>query len=447
MARRRAASSPSRPRAEVLREEALRAKEAAVATASEPAARMALLREANEKLVIATIRAQEATEAAEHAIRDKEQFLAMLAHELRNPLAPISNALAILRRQGSTDPTVIWVHDIIKRQVDHLTRLLNELLEASRLTTGKVVLKKEPTEIAETMRFAIEATQPLIRSRRQHLSVAYPPQPMVVDGDRTRLVQVFSNLLHNAAKYTPEGGSIRFSARQSDGSAEVRVADNGAGIAAGVLPHVFDLFTQEGRSIDHAQGGLGIGLTVVRSLVELHGGTVQAASPGLGQGSEFTVVIPLMTNPPPEIAAMSREPVEAPGPPVRIALIDDNVDANDSLCAVLRVMGHEVSAAFDGKAGFELIRDTHPQLVVCDIGLPGMNGYEIVARLRETLEGPMPFMIALTGFGQPEDRARALAAGFDHHLTKPVDVEGLLRLIAAQGERLRAGARPPPARQ
>lgn len=416
-----------------------------MASGSEPAVRMALLREANEKLVIATIRAQEATEAAEHASRDKEKFLAMLAHELRNPLAPISNALAILRRQGSADATDTWVHDIIKRQVDHLTRLLNELLEASRLATGKVVLKKRPTEISEPMRFAIEASEPLIRGRRQHLSVAFPPQPMVVDGDGTRLVQVFSNLLHNAAKYTPEGGSIRFSARQAAGAVEVRVADDGAGIAASVLPHVFDLFTQEGRSLDHAQGGLGIGLTVVRSLVELHGGTVKATSPGLGKGSEFSVVIPLMTNPPLEIPATSREPLEAPGRSLRIALIDDNVDANESLCAVLRVMGHEVSAAFDGKAGFELIRDTHPQLVVCDIGLPGMNGYEIVARLRETVKGPMPFMIALTGYGQPEDLARGLAAGFDLHLTKPVDVEELLRLIAAQGERLGTGPTPPPA--
>ena len=428
-----------------LRDEADRTKEAAAVSDAEPAVRMALLREANEKLVLATLQAQMATEVAEHANRDKEQFLAMLAHELRNPLAPIGNALAILRRKASGDPTVTWVHDIIKRQVDHLTRLLNELLEASRLTTGKVLLKKQPVEISETMRFAIEASQPLIRGRRQHLSVAFPAQSMVVDGDQTRLVQIFSNLLHNAAKYTPEGGSIRFSAGEAAGAVEVRVTDNGSGIAADVLPHVFDLFTQEGRSLDHAQGGLGIGLTVVRSLVELHGGTVSAISPGLGLGSEFSVVIPLMTNPPLEIPAMSGEPLEAPGLSLRIALIDDNVDANDSLNAVLEVMGHDVSTAFDGKVGFELIRDTRPQLVVCDIGLPGMDGYEIITRLRETLKGPMPYMIALTGYGQPEDRARGLAAGFDHHLTKPVDVEELLRLIAAQGERLRTSPTPPPA--
>ncbi len=418
-----------------------------MASGSEPAVRMALLREANEKLVLATLQAQMATEVAEHANRDKEQFLAMLAHELRNPLAPIGNALAILRRKSAADPTLTWVHDIIKRQVDHLTRLLNELLEASRLTTGKVLLKTQPIEIAEVMRFAIEASQPLIRGRRQHLSIAFPAQSMVVDGDSTRLVQVFSNLLHNAAKYTPEGGSIRFSAAQADGAAELRVTDDGCGIAAAVLPHIFDLFTQEGRSLDHAQGGLGIGLTVVRSLVELHGGTVKATSPGLGLGSEFSVVIPLMANPPLEIPATSGEPLEAPGQSLRIVLIDDNVDANDSLNAVLRIMGHDVSTAFDGKAGFELIRDTRPQIVVCDIGLPGMDGYQIITRLRETSTDPMPAMIALTGYGQPEDRARALAAGFDHHLTKPVDVEGLLRLIAAQAERLRTRPTPPPAAQ
>lgn len=425
-----------------LREEALRAKEAAVASGSEPALRMALLREANEKLVLATLDAQAATETAEHASRDKEQFLAMLAHELRNPLAPIGNALALLRRKAPTDPTVTWVHDIIKRQIDHLTRLLNDLLEASRLTSGKVLLKKRPIEISEAMRFAIEASQPLIRDRRQQLNVAFPAQRLVVDGDPTRLVQIFSNLLHNAAKYTPEGGSIGFSAGERDGTVVLSVTDNGSGIAPEVLPHVFDLFTQEGRSLDHAQGGLGIGLTVVRSLAELHGGTVNATSSGLGRGSEFSVVIPLMANPPVSIPASAVQHVEAPGLSLRIVLIDDNIDANDSLKAVLQLMGHEVSTAFDGLVGLELIRDTQPQLVVCDIGLPVIDGYQVIARLRETLS-PMPIMIALTGYGQSEDRARSLAAGFDHHLTKPVDVEELLRLISAQASAASGGPKPP----
>ncbi len=248
-------------------------------------------------------------------------------------------------------------------------------------------------------------------------------------------MQIFSNLLHNAAKYTQDGGSINFSAEQRQASVVVLVSDNGSGIGPEVLPHIFDLFTQEGRSLDHAQGGLGIGLTVVRSLLELHGGTVTASSPGLGQGSEFQVAIPLMADPPTEVPQRAESDLASPGLSHRIAVIDDNVDANESLKAVLQMMGHEVSTAFDGTAGFELIRDTRPEIVVCDIGLPGMDGYQVIARLRETLEGPMPVMIALTGYGQPEDRARTQAAGFDHHLTKPVDVEALIWLIATYDSR------------
>jgi signal transduction histidine kinase/CheY-like chemotaxis protein len=431
----RAEAGRLREEVAALQEQVVRAKAAAVSLDAEPAVRMGLLREANEKLVLATLQAQSATEEAEHASQDKEHFLAMLAHELRNPLAPIVNALAILRRSSSPNPKVTWVHDIIKRQVDHLTRLLDELLEVSRLTSGKVVLKRRPVEISETMRFAVEAAQPLMRGRRQHLSVDFPAQPLTVDGDPTRLVQILSNLLHNAAKYTPEGGTINFSAAREADSVVLRVTDNGCGIAAEVLPHIFDLFTQEGRSLDHAQGGLGIGLTVVRSLVELHGGSVKAASRGVGEGSEFSIALPLMANPPREVPRATEGQLEAPGLALRIALIDDNVDANDSLADILRMMGHEVSTAFDGKTGFELVRDTRPQLVVCDIGLPIMDGYQVMARLREAMKGSMPVMIALTGYGQPEDRFRTLEAGFDHHLTKPVDVESLLRLIAAQAVR------------
>ena len=435
MAQRKSASGQHRAKV-------YRANAAPVGLDTEPAVRMRLLREANEKLVLATLQAHAATEEAEHASRDKEQFLAMLAHELRNPLAPIVNALAILRRTSTPNPEVKWVHDIIKRQVDHLTRLLDELLEVSRLTTGKVALKKRAVEVSDSMRVAIEACRPLMRERRQRLGVNFPAKPLVVDGDPTRLVQIFSNLLHNATKYTPKGGSITFSAEQRGDNVELRINDNGGGIAPEVLAHVFDLFTQEGRSKDHAQGGLGIGLTVVRSLVELHGGRVEAASRGIGQGSEFSIVLPLMQDPPAEVLPSSQEHLEAPGHSLRIAVIDDNVDANESLTAVLRLMGHEVSAAFDGIAALELVRDTSPQVVLCDIGLPGMDGYQVITRLRETLDRPMPIMIALTGYGQPEDRVRALAAGFDHHLTKPVDVEALLRLIATQGASTAATATP-----
>ncbi len=416
-----------------LHEHAVRVKEVIEGADADTGERMSQLREANEKLVVATMLAQTATEAAEQSNKDKEQFLAMLAHELRNPLAPISNALAILRRSTKGDATLTWVHDIVKRQVDHLTELLNELLEVSRLTSGKVVLKKRAVEISEAMRIAVEASRPIIRGRRQRLNVEFPPRPLVVDGDLTRLVQVFTNLLHNAAKYTHEGGSITFAGDLQGGNVVLRVADDGSGIAADALPRIFDLFTQEGRSLDHAQGGLGIGLTVVRSLVELHGGSVDASSSGLGQGSEFVVAIPLMANPPLEMPHGEESELTAPAACLSIAIIDDNVDANDSLAAVLRVMGHEVATAFDGLAGLALIRDTRPQVVVCDIGLPLLDGYQIVAKVREEMDGAMPVMIALTGYGQPEDRARSLQAGFAFHLTKPVDIESLLRLIAAQG--------------
>jgi two-component system, sensor histidine kinase len=451
MARRKAASASQGGEEAVLRGEVLRLREE-IAELRKQGARSKIssrrsterqdghfadLREANQQLVMATLDAQTATETAELEGREKERFLAMLAHELRNPLAPIVNALAIMRRTPPADPTLAWVHDIIKRQVDQLTHLLDELLEVSRLTSGKVVLKRRPIEISESMRHAIEASQPLIRGRHQHLSVHFPPQPLTVDGDPTRLVQIFSNLLHNAAKYTPEGGSIAFSAERQGDAVVLRVTDSGCGIAPEALPHVFEMFTQEHRSLSRAQGGLGIGLAVVRSLAELHGGSVEAKSPGSdGVGSEFIVVLPLVRNLP--LGAASIAPVElaAPDPAFRIVVIEDNVDSNESLTAVLTMVGHEVSSAFDGKTGFEMVRETVPQIVLCDIGLPGMSGYEVVERLRETGHVPMPVMIALTGYGQAEDLTRTLAAGFDHHLTKPVDVEALLRLVATHGERM-----------
>jgi len=376
------------------------------------------------------------TEAAERANDEKVQFLAMLAHELRNPLAPILNALAVLRRVTSTEPTLPWVHDVVKRQVDHMTRLLNDLLEVSRVTSGKIALQKRSITVSEFMLHAIETCRPLMHDRDQNFTIAIPPQPLTIDGDPTRLAQIFSNLLNNAAKYTPIRGSISFSAQQQDEKVVLRVKDDGCGIATEALPRIFELFTQEGRSLARAQGGLGIGLTVVRRLVQLHGGTIEASSPGLDQGSEFVVTIPLIRNLPAGPVRDGKEEVESRGSTFRIALIEDNVDASESMKAVLQMMGHEVSTAFDGDAGYALIRDGHHQIVLCDIGLPGMDGYQIVARLRSEMSPPFPVMIALTGYGSPEDRMRALESGFDHHLTKPVEVEALLRLIAAQEERV-----------
>lgn len=394
---------------------------------------IAELRDANEHLVIATMDAQASIEAAERSSRQREQFLAMLAHELRNPLAPIVNALAVLNRVVTPEPLVPWAHDVIKRQVDHMTRLLNDLLDVSRVTSGKITLQRRPTVLSEIMRQAIETSAPAIEERKQRLTVAAPAQALTLDGDPARLAQVFSNLLNNATKYTQEGGAITFSAERQGNGVVLCVADNGFGITAEALPSIFDLFAQEDRSLARAHGGLGIGLTVVRAIVEMHGGSVTARSPGPGAGSEFTVTLPLMTKPP-DVADKAEELPESTKVPYRIVLIEDNVDANASLKTLLELMGYKVTTAFDGVTGARLVQSERPQIVLCDIGLPGMDGYAVIARLRADMKPPLPIMIALTGYGQPEDRARALAAGFKHHLVKPVNPNELLRLIAAQGD-------------
>ena len=410
------------------------ARDKAVEARSEREGTMDELRDANEHLVIATMNAQALTEAAERGNRHREQFLAMLAHELRNPLAPIVNALAVLHRVATPEPLVPWAHDVIKRQVNHMTRLLNDLLDVSRVTSGKITLQKRPTALSELMQHAIETCAPPIRDRNQNLKVVIPPQLLTLDGDPARLAQVFSNLLNNASKYTQEGGAITFSAEQQGDAVVLRVADNGFGIAADALPLIFDLFAQEDRSLARAHGGLGIGLTVVRAIVQMHGGTVTVKSPGPGAGSEFTVTLPLMTSALPEVAAKVEVEPASSKVPYRIVLIEDNVDASESLKTLLQLMGYKVATAFDGVTGVQLVKADRPQIVLCDIGLPGMDGYAVIAQLRAEMKPPLPIMIALTGYGQPEDRARALEAGFHHHLVKPVNADDLLRLIAAQGD-------------
>jgi two-component system, sensor histidine kinase len=415
-------------------EEGNRARDQAVEARGErEAGVIAELRDANEHLVIATMDAQASTEAAERSSRQREQFLAMLAHELRNPLAPIVNALAVLSRVETPEPLVPWAHDVIKRQVDHMTRLLNDLLDVSRVTSGKITLQRRPSVLSEIMLQAVETAAPAIERRKQRLTVAAPAQALTLDGDPARLAQVFSNLLNNATKYTQEGGAITFSAERRGNAVVLCVADNGFGIAAEALPAIFDLFAQEDRSLARAHGGLGIGLTVVRAIVEMHGGSVTARSPGPGAGSEFTVTLPLMMTPP-GVADSAEERPESTRVPYRIVLIEDNVDANASLKTLLELMGYKVTTAFDGLTGARLVQSERPQIVLCDIGLPGIDGYAVIARLRADMKPPLPIMIALTGYGQPEDRARALAAGFKHHLVKPVNANELLRLIAAQGD-------------
>ena len=399
------------------------------AAQAEVEARNSELRQANEHLVIATLAAKELTEAADLAHRRQDEFLAMLAHELRNPLAPIRSAVALLARMNSTEPMLPLIREVIQRQVGHMARLLDDLLDVSRVTSGKVTLQRRRTAVGEFVDQAVETCRALIDARHQLLTLDMPATPPFVDGDPVRLAQIVGNLLHNAAKYTQEGGTIALSARRQGETVVIRVSDNGIGISAEAMPHIFDLFTQDERSLSRSQGGLGIGLTVVRSMVELHAGTVEARSGGLGQGSTFTVTLPRLEH---AVEAASTFASAAPAPTptrARILLIDDNVDAGVILAMLLRLSGHEVAVALDGPSALEAFADVRPQIVLCDIGLPGMDGYAVAARMRERGRGSMPVMIALTGYGGLKDRERALAAGFDHHLVKPADPEALLRLI------------------
>ena len=413
----REAAVRSREDAAASREEAQRTVAHAQSDAEE---RNADMREANEHLVMATLAAEELKDAAQLTKRRQDEFLAMLAHELRNPLAPIRSAVALLERLDTTDPTLALIREVIQRQVEHMARLLDDLLDASRVTSGKVNLQRRPTAVSEFVDQAVEICRALIDSQHQLLTLDMPVTPILVDGDPVRLAQVIGNLLHNAAKYTHEGGAIAVSARPVGNTAVIRVSDNGAGISADAMPHIFDLFNQEDRSLSRSQGGLGIGLTVVRSMVELHGGKVEVRSAGLGQGSEFVVTLPRIehvTKP----AVATREVVRSE--PARILLVDDNVDAGLLLAMLLRMSGHQVEVALDGPGALELFAQQRPQVVVCDIGLPGMNGYGVAVRMREQHDVQMPVMIALTGYDGPDHRARALAAGFDHHVTKPVDFD------------------------
>jgi PAS domain S-box-containing protein len=366
------------------------------------------------------------------ADRRKDEFLAMLAHELRNPLAPICNAVQLMRVLGSEDANVQRARDMIDRQVNHLARLVDDLLDVSRITRGKITLQKEPLALAVVIARAVETSRPLIDARRHTLTVTLPPEPLRVEADMTRLAQVVSNLLNNAAKYTEEGGHIELHVERAGADAVVRVRDSGLGIPGDLLPHVFDLFTQGDRSLARSEGGLGIGLTLVKSLVEMHGGTVTAHSDGPGRGSEFVVRLPTL-----QALPEPSEPEGAARPALcraersrRVLVVDDNADAAESLAVLLRLDGHEVCTAHDGAAALETARGFRPEVVVLDIGLPRMDGYQVARRLRAEVGLTEALVVALTGYGQEEDRRRAEQAGFDAHLVKPADPEVLQRLLA-----------------
>lgn len=386
------------------------------------------LREANEKLVLATLTSQELREAAQTARQRQDEFLAMLAHELRNPLGPIRTAVELLERVDDGQPTPRAVLAVIKRQVGHMVRLLDDLLDVARVTQGKVTLERRPTAVSEFIQRAVEATDQLINERQQRLTLDLPVPSLFVDGDSVRLTQVFTNLLQNASKYTPQGGAITLRAEPLGEVVVVSVIDNGMGISAKALPFVFDLFAQDERTQARSQGGLGIGLTVVHRMVGLHDGTVEARSGGRGKGSEFIVTLPRLERE--GEAALPGRAVDALAPTgARILLIEDNVEAGEMLAELLTLSGHEVEVALDGPNGLQAFERFGPQILLCDIGLPGMDGYEVARNLRARRPKKAPTLIALTGYGSPKDHERARAAGFDHHVVKPVDLKSLLRLI------------------
>ncbi len=362
------------------------------------------------------------------ADRRKDEFLAMLAHELRNPLAPIRNAVQIFRGKGPPVPELQWATEVIGRQVHQLTRLVDDLLDVSRITRGKIELRKERIELAAVVNVAVEASRPLIEKWSHELIVTIPPQPIYLDADPTRLAQVLQNLLNNAAKYMDQGGRIGVTAQRQDEQVLLRVKDTGIGIPPEMLPRIFDMFMQVDHSLERAEGGLGIGLTLVKRLIEMHGGTIEAHSEGAGKGSEFIVRLP--------VAVESTRPQgtaddKAVAPAARrILIVDDNRDAADSLGMLLRMMGNEVHTAHDGLAAVGAAAAFQPDLVVLDLGLPKLNGFEAARRIRAQEGGAKMVLIALTGWGQEEDRRRSKEAGFDHHLTKPIDFNDLQKILA-----------------
>ncbi|HSN19359.1 MAG TPA: ATP-binding protein [Usitatibacter sp.] len=370
-------------------------------------------------------------QALKEADRRKDEFIAVLAHELRNPLAPVRNAIEILRASPPPTQQLQWTHDVIDRQVRQLSRLVDDLLDVSRITSGKIELRKERVQLSAAARIALESSRPLIERGGHELTVRLPAEPLWLEADLARLAQVLSNLLNNAAKYTRSGGHIWLAVERAGATAVVRVRDNGIGIRPEMLEHIFEMFTQAGSAGAHSLGGLGIGLTLVQRLVELHGGRIEARSEGIGRGAEFIVTLPLASMESANEPDLDEAPAKQDRAPRRILVVDDNRDAADSLCMLLKSRGHEVRVAYDGLEAVGAAVTFQPEVVLLDIGLPKLSGYEAARRIREA-RGDRVLLMAVTGWGQEEDRRRAMEAGFDHHLTKPVDPAAISRLIDAR---------------
>ena len=370
----------------------------------------------------------------------KNEFLAMLGHELRNPLAPIRNAVKVMKQVGFDNSDLCWARDVVDHQVRQMAQLVDDLLEISRVTSGKVRLQKEAVDVATIVAFAIETSRPVLDTDHHRLSIALPADAVYVDADPIRMGQVLSNLLNNAAKYTKPGGQIRLAASREGPDVVFRVRDNGIGIPPEMLSGIFDVFAQVDHSLDHSQGGLGLGLTLVRSLVEMHGGSVQALSEGLSRGSEFIVRLPVLdlTQVPAEVPKTAPDTTtgrkgQSRPPARRVLVVDDNVSSAQSLAMVIKLDGHEVQVTHDGGGALEAVRWFHPEVVLLDIGLPGMDGYEVARRLRQDAElaAGISLLVAVTGYAEDEARRRSREAGFDHHLVKPVDPDGVLALLAS----------------
>jgi signal transduction histidine kinase len=369
---------------------------------------------------------ERAAEALRAADRRKDEFLATLGHELRNPLAPLLTGLHLLRLVEERDPRIDQIADLMERQVTHLVRLVDDLLEVSRITRGTIEMRSEPLDLVALVGAAIETTRPMFEASRHELAVDLPNEKIGVRGDSVRLTQVLTNLLTNAAKYTNTAGRVAVGVRRADDKAIIAVRDNGIGIPASHLDSVFEMFMQVDRSSRRSQGGLGIGLTLVRSIVEMHGGTVAARSEGIGRCSEFVVTLPaLAAGAAPAHSAAKLEPF----PARRVLIVDDNRDAADTLGSLLRHLGATVAVEYGGVAALAALGRFKPEAVLLDIGMPGMDGYEVARRIRAEGDGNVPQLIALTGWGQDQDYRRSQLAGFDHHLVKPPNIQRLRSLL------------------
>ncbi len=370
-------------------------------------------------------------DALRDADRSKDEFLATLAHELRNPLAPLRNAVQVLRMQNPPSPETRQAVDLIERQMQQMTRLIDDLLDVSRITRNKLELRKERVELESVLTVALETSRPLMDAAGHELSVKLPAEPLYLDADLTRLAQAISNLLNNAAKYTDRHGKISLETERQGSDVVITVLDNGVGIPAEMLPRVFDMFTQVDRSMDRSQGGLGIGLTLVKRLIELHDGSIQVRSEGPGKGSEFIVRLPVIVQT--SKSGGGKDPADTAADTassLRVLVVDDNRDSANSMGMLLRINGNNVRTVYDGEEAIEAAAEFRPDVVLLDIGMPRVNGYDAARKIRQHEWGRGMVLIALTGWGQEGDKQRSKEAGFDHHMVKPVDPRALLKLLS-----------------